>query len=43
MKAFIQVHGVYVGFWLLMWAVSMGSLYVVVRLAIEHALRNGRM
>ncbi len=40
---FIVVNGAYLGFWLTLWLVSFAGLYVTVRLAVEHAIRNGRM
>jgi hypothetical protein len=41
--SFIKIHGVYITFWLIMWSASMVGVYWAVRLAMEHALRNGRM
>ena len=39
MKAFIQAHGVYLGFWVLMWALSLVGAYWAVRWAVLDAIR----
>jgi hypothetical protein len=40
MKAFVQVHAVYVGFWMLMGSAWLVGLYFVIRFAIVAAARD---
>jgi hypothetical protein len=39
-KAFITIHGVYVGFWMLMGSAWLVGLYFVIRFAIVAAARD---
>ena len=39
MLTFIKTSGVYVGFWLLMWLLSMVGVYYAVRQAVIDAIR----